>query len=251
MEVLLNEKSIRMQFTEDGFIEYIRNEILPVMKILSDNHMALLKDYSTYDRRVTRDKTMHDFIQRKGNPLIDRLKDHLVQLACVAPFWNDNIHTREAVKYICDIREIPNCITETLERGGILFSFKNGKYDKNCVDVVCDGEKKEVRNFFDFNGLKRHLVELGLLIQWNSNSFYVGSIGYKFEIRFREDNHNMPHFHLSRTNEAASLSIPDADIIVGELKDSRKAISWSLQNMGNIAELWNQYHPDKKVLLNP
>ena len=30
MEVLLNDKSIAMQFTEDTFMEYIKNEVLPI-----------------------------------------------------------------------------------------------------------------------------------------------------------------------------------------------------------------------------
>ena len=247
MEVLLNDKSIRMQFTEDTFIEYIRAELLPIMKMLVENNAALLKEYSTYNCKVTRRKTAYEFVNIKGNPIIDRIKDHLVQLTCIAPFWNDSICTRTDVDYICDIEEVPNCITEAYERKGILLSFINGGFDKTDIDIKCAGESEKVRNFYDLKGLKQHLSDLGMITLWNNNSFNVDSIGYKFEIRFREDNHNMPHFHLTSNDEAASISIPDADIIAGELRNPQKAISWSLQNMKNITELWNQYHPEKAV----
>ena len=57
----------------------------------------------------------------------------------------------------------------------------------------------------------------------------------------------MAHFHLSNADESASLTIPDADIHKGELKNERKAVSWSLQNMDRIVELWNKYHPENPV----
>lgn len=250
MEVLLNDKSIDMQFTEDTFMEYIKDEVLPIMKLLNDKDVILLKEYSTYACMITNEKTVHDLINCKGNPIIDRFKDHLVQLTSVAPFWNDDIKTKTNVQYVCDIKEIPNCITETYERSGTLFSLINGGYNDSYINLTCNGAKKSIRNFCKLNELKKHFAETGLITLWNSNSFNVDSIGYKFEIRFREDNHNMPHFHLSNANESASISIPDADIIAGGLQKSQKAISWSLRNMENIVALWNQYHPEKIVAYN-
>ena len=250
MEVLLNDKSIAMQFTEDTFMEYIKNEVLPIMKLLNDNNVTFLKEYSTYACLITSDKTVYDFITCKGNPIIDRFKDHLVQLTSVAPFWNDNPKTKTNVQYECAIEDIPNCITETYERSGMLFSLINGGYDDSYIELKCNEEKNGIRNFCKLIELKNHFAEIGYITLWNSNSFNVDSIGYKFEIRFREDNHNMPHFHLSNANESASISIPDADIIAGGLQKSQKAISWSIRNMENIVELWNQYHPEKIVVYN-
>lgn len=246
MDVLLNEKSIKMQFTEETFIEYLIKEALPVMELLTDIDATLLKEYSTYEYKITKDKTIYELINRRGNPVIDRLKDTLVQLTC-APFWNDNIYTRKDVKYTCDIDEIPNCITESFERKGVLYSFINGGYSTLYLEIICDDLKDCVRNFSTLDELKKHMSELGLLTLWEENSFNIESLGLKFEIRFREDNHNMPHFHLSNANESASISIPDADIIAGSLNNSSKAISWSLQNMKNIVDLWNKIHPDKMI----
>lgn len=250
MEVLLNDKSIAMQFTEDTFMEYIKDEALPIMKLLNDNDVTLLKEYSTYARMITNEKTVYDFITCKGNPIIDRFKDHLVQLTSVAPFWNDDIKTKMNVQYECAIKGIPNCITETYERSGMLFSLIKGGYDDLYINLTCNEEENSIRNFCKLTELKNHFVEMGFITLWNGNSFNVDSIGYKFEIRFREDNHNMPHFHLSNANESASISIPDADIIAGGLQKSQKAISWSIRNMENIVALWNQYHPEKIVAYN-
>lgn len=250
MEVLLNDKSIAKQFTEDTFMGYIKNEVLPIMKLLNDNEITLLKEYSTYGRMITNEKTVYDFIICKGNPIIDRFKDHLVQLTSVAPFWNDDIKTKVDVQYKCTIKDIPNCITETHEREGMLFSLINGGYDDSYINLTCNEEKNSIRNFCKLIELKHHFAEIGFITLWNSNSFNVDCIGYKFEIRFREDNHSMPHFHLSNANESASISIPDADILAGYLQKSQKAISWSIRNMENIVALWNQYHPEKIVAYN-
>lgn len=250
MEVLLNDKSIARKFTEDTFMEYMKNEVLRIMKFLNDKDVTLLKAYSTYACLITNEKTVYDFITCKGNPIIDRFKVHLVQLTSVEPFWNDNPKTKMNVKYECDIKDIPNCITETYERSGILFSLINGGYDDSYIELKCNEEKNSVRNFCNLTELEKYFDKIGHITLWNSNSFNVDSIGYKFEIRFREDNHNMPHFHLSNANESAWLSIPDADIIAGGLQKSQKAISWSIENMENIVKLWNQCHPEKIVVYN-
>ncbi len=57
---------------------------------------------------------------------------------------------------------------------------------------------------------------------------------------------------MKNVDHSASLSIPDADIIVGELPsdDKKKIESWALMNMDKIAELWNKFHPEKLVKYN-
>ncbi len=222
MDILLNDNSIRGQFTDEAFLNYMRTEILPILKQLEEINAQLLKEYATYNKKVTREKTLLDFIHERGNPIIDKWKIYLVQLSATEPYWNDNIKTKENKEYMCDIATIPNCITEAYERGGMLFSFLEGGYSQEYADIKCDNEEKRVRNFITFQGLNSHLSDLGLIISWKSNSFYVSSIGYKFEIRFNEEHHNKAHFHLSSPEEAISLSIPDADVLAGGVKKSTK-----------------------------
>lgn len=190
---------------------------------------------------------MLEFIHERGNPIVEKFKSYLVQLSNEDPYWNDSVKTKTDTEYICDIAEIPNCITEAYERKGILFSFMNADYDHKWVSITCDKKRENVRNFTHHAELKEHLKELGLIMSWDSNSFFVNSIGYKFEVRFNEEHHNRAHFHLSNADEQISLSIPDADVLAGKVSNQPKVISWSLQNMKYIVELWNKYHPDRSV----
>ena len=78
MEAILNDESIVGQFTEDSFVEYMRSEIVPMMKMLSEQNIGLLKSYQTYGRMVTEEQSLKDIIHKAGNPIIDRFKDYLV-----------------------------------------------------------------------------------------------------------------------------------------------------------------------------
>lgn len=246
MEAILNDASILGQFTEDSFVEYMRSEIVPMMKMLSEQNICLLKSYQTYGKMITEKQSLNDFIHKAGNPIIDRFKEYLVSLAR-EPYWEDHPETDDGKMYICDIPDVPNCITEAYEREGMLFSFARGGYDGKELMISCDGEEVSVANFSTVEILKNCLIELGFIESWDRNSFYVRGLGYKFEIRFNEGHHNLAHFHLSNADESISLSIPDADILEGELKNVKKAVSWSLQNMDRIVELWNKHHPEKPV----
>lgn len=247
MEGILNDESIVGQFTEDSFIEYMRSEIVPMMKMLSEQNIGLLKSYQTYGRMVTEKQSLEDFIHKAGNPIIDRFKDYLVSLAYREPYWEDHPKTDDGKMYVCDIPDAPNCITEAYERKGMLFSFAQGGYDVEELFLTCDKKKVKIANFFTTDKLNKCFAELGIIELWESNSFYVSALGYKFEVRFKESHHNLAHFHLSNADESASLTIPDADIREGKLKNERKAVSWSLQHMDRIVELWNKHHPEKPV----
>lgn len=247
MEGILNDASIVGQFTEDSFVEYMRSEIVPMMKMLSEQNICLLKSYQTYGRMVTEKQSLEDFIHKKGNPVIDRFKDYLVSLAYREPYWDDHPKTDDGKMYVCGIPDVPNCITEAYERKGMLFSFAQGGYDEKEIILSCDDEEDSVVNFSTVEILRNCFIDLGILESWNSNSFYVYGLGYKFEIRFNESHHNLAHFHLNNADESASLTIPDADIYKGKLKNEKKAVSWSLQHMDRIVELWNKYHPEKPV----
>lgn len=248
MEVLLNDNAIKSQFTEESFLEYMKDEIVPILGLLSENNLELLKKTTTYNCKITPQKTFCEFLYQKGNPVIDSFKAKLAQLTN-DPFWDVCTKTKMVSNtvYLCDIDEIPNCITEAFERSALIFSFINGGYDNDDIQISCNGEVSKVSNFVCLSKLKELLAELGIITLWKSNSFEVPSIGYKFEVRFDEQNHGRAHFHLSKGDEAASISIPDADILAGGLSKQGKAISWSLQNMEKIVDLWNRFHPEKKV----
>lgn len=249
MDVLLNDESLNGQYTEEEFIEFCKDDLLPILRGFEQHGVNLYKDYFTYSRMVTNEKAVYDILHIQGNPVLDRMKNYLIQLT-KNPHWRDDIKTDLKRKYKCDISNVPNCITEAYARNGMLLSFKDERFVENWIEIVCDNNKCQIRNIGTYEACRLHLSELGYLIVWTKNSFLVKSIGYKFEIRFNEGHHNIAHFHLSNSDEEISVSIPDADILEGETRNKKVIISWALNNMKNIVELWNRIHPEMTIIYN-
>ena len=248
MEVMLNDESINGQFTKESFIDYLIKEVIPILKLLEEQKINLLKSYETYNRKCTSNRTFEDILH-DNHTAITRLKSVLVQLTR-DPFWNENVETDMDAMYSCegyDMCDIPNAITEALAREDPVFSFKDGGFDEENIVVTYNGNNVYIKNFYSLCLLEKHLKDLGLIERWESNSFLIESLGYKFEIRLSENNHSRPHFHLSNADDKISISIPDLDILAGSLSNQKVAISWARNNMDKIIELWNEIHPEKMV----
>lgn len=249
MDILLNDKSINGQFTEENFLVYIQSDVIPCLNLFEKNNCLVYKEYDTYNLKITPDMKFADFFYIQGDPIINKLKTFLVQLTHDEPFWNNDIRTKTDISYSSIIEEIPNCITEAFERSGMLFSFYHYGFNDKYIELLRNGTCEKVRNSNTYNNLKDHFNELGIIDLWDKNSFIIKKIGYKFIIHFNEENHNIPHFHVETVNYMASLSIPDVDILAGSLPtdDKRKIESWALMNMDKIIELWNKIHPHKLI----
>lgn len=249
MDIILNEKSIDGQFTKRDFVSYMGDEIIPCMKKMEETGCTLFKSYDTYKRMVTEDISLGGILREWYIPEIIAFKRYLVQLYQDEPFWNTSIQTKNDVEYKSVLDELPNCITEAYERNGAVFSFMHHGFLERVFELQCNGKTAQVKNFYDEDSLSEILHNLGFIDVWDRNSFYILDRKYKFEIRYREDNHNAAHFHISCGGYGISLSIPDADTLAGELPGSneRKVVAWALRNMDKIRELWNRIHPERKV----
>ena len=249
MDIILNEKSLDGQFTYENFCKYMQQEVIPSLRLLEENDCSVYKEYGTYKRKITSEYFLVDFLKMQGDPVINEFKVYLHKLSGSIPYWNDSVWTREDVQYRCAIKEIPNCITETYERGGILFSFSHRDFDAPFLELLRDGKTCTIGNADKLVILKQHLNDAGIIQVWDKNSFCIGDLGYKFEIRYNEKNHKVPHFHVSNTNYSISLSIPDMDVLAGELPSGmeNKIRSWGLRNIQHIVELWNKIHSDNMV----
>lgn len=249
MDIILNEKSIDGQFTKRDFVSYMGDEIIPCMKKMEETGCTLFKSYDTYKRMVTENISLGGILREWYIPEIIAFKRYLVQLYQDEPFWNTSIQTKNDVEYKSVLDELPNCITEAYERNGAVFSFMHHGFLERVFELQCNGKTAQVKNFYDEDSLSDILHNLGFIDVWNRNSFYILDGKYKFEIRYREDNHNAAHFHISCGGYGISLSIPDADTLAGELPggNERKVVAWALRNMDKIRELWNRIHPERKV----
>lgn len=246
MDIVLNEKSLDGQFTYENFCDYMKQEIIPCLRLLEENSCVIYKEYGTYSRKITSSSCFTDFLKINGDPIVSEFKIYLHKLLSSEPYWNDSILTYKDATYICSIKEIPNCITETYERKGILLSFTHKDFNEPFLELIKNGEECKVCNAHNLKILKEHLNYAGIIHVWDKNSFYISEIGYKFEIRFDEKNHKKPHFHVSNADYSISLSIPDADILAGVMPSDmkNKVLSWGLRNMQHIVELWNKIHPN-------
>lgn len=245
MDILLNEDSLHGQYTNDGFSEYMLDTMIPCLKLMECNLCTIYKKSDIYSMNVTKDNTLYDLLVQRGDPVISKFKIFLHRMCSEEPFWDTNPATNLEDSYECDKigNNSPNCITEVYERKGILYSFLMQEYTIDEILLIKNGYQSSVRNSYDINSLKKHMSELGLIEIWNVNSFDI-VLGYKFEIRFREENHNVAHFHISKNDMSASYDIQKMSKIVGEIpiEDEKNILKWATTHYEQIKDLWNRYH---------
>ena len=65
-----------------------------------------------------------------------------------------------------------------------------------------------------------------------------------FEIRPKENGHNVAHIHAKYENENISISLVDFSVIAGNLprKQTKSAIQWTKDNIDFLRTKWNEYH---------
>lgn len=245
MDILLNEDSLRGQYTNDGFSEYMIETMIPCLELMDSKLCTIYKKSDIYGQYVTKQNTLYDFLVQRGDPVIVKFKLYLHRMCKTEPFWDTNPVTNLEDCYECDTigNEIPNCISEAYERNGILYSFLTHEYNMNEVALIKNGIQSSIRNAYDINSLKNHMSQLGLIEIWSANSFPI-VLGYKFEIRFREDNHSVAHFHISKNDASASYDILKLTKIVGEIptEDEKAILNWADEHYEQLKELWNRYH---------
>lgn len=59
MELILNELSFDGQFqTQDEFVDYVLDTLIPVLDIVIENRIPLLKKSDIYNCKITKEATM-------------------------------------------------------------------------------------------------------------------------------------------------------------------------------------------------
>lgn len=68
--------------------------------------------------------------------------------------------------------------------------------------------------------------------------------GITFEIRTKEQGHNVPHCHASCGNKNISISLIDYSVLAGNLSKKQEdfAIEFVKENSENFKQYWNKYH---------
>ena len=156
MQLILNDYSLNGQFEsiEDDFAEYFINVMLPIMEILTEKNIALLKKSDFYSRKITQNETIYDVLRRANDPIFTKWKRYIVQMAFDEPYWDSNPKTKEDIEYLTPaLDESPNCFSEAIERNITLFSFPYEDYKRNTIFCWRDGEKCELENIYELGTL--------------------------------------------------------------------------------------------------
>lgn len=68
--------------------------------------------------------------------------------------------------------------------------------------------------------------------------------GIRFEIRPKENGHNVPHCHASYQGQEISISLIDATVIAGNIpkQQQRFAVDWVKLNLPVLQSCWDKYH---------
>lgn len=68
--------------------------------------------------------------------------------------------------------------------------------------------------------------------------------GIRFEIRPKENGHNVPHCHASYQGQEISISLLDGEVITGNIpkQQQRFAMNWVKHNLPVLQSCWDKYH---------
>lgn len=158
MELILNEFSLNGQFdSEEEFAYYIIDILIPVLKVIEEKRIPLLRKSTMYNCQVTKEQQLQDFLKRANDPVISVLKKYISNLAFCEPYWDLEAESLNDVKYEYPAKaDEPNCFTEAIERNAGLVSFRNDEFKEACFICKRDNENISICNI---TTLKYLLVE--------------------------------------------------------------------------------------------
>ena len=94
--------------------------------------------------------------------------------------------------------------------------------------------------------------QLSGLVMWEFVFFFFFSWrdtverthGIRFEIRPKENGHNVPHCHASYQGQEISISLLDGEVIAGNIpkQQQRFATTWVKRNLPVLQSCWDRYH---------
>lgn len=158
MEMILNDFSIDGQFCdEEQFEDYCVRYLIDVFKCLEDLLIPLYKRMDTYNRKITPDTTLFEFIRQANNPVASNIKSFLINLAMQKPYWDEMGEMRSSINdntYECEYNdEFPNCISEAVERNTHLLSLKHDDYIEENLICMKNGQAYKISNVKQKNDL--------------------------------------------------------------------------------------------------
>ena len=161
MDILLNELSLKEQFTsENDFLDNLE-EILPIVKIIEKLKFTLLKNYTFFNSKITRAQTLSQVMNTKDNR-VRKLKSSLLKLSNNPPFWEtEQKHSCANDSYTFNFNNVcGTSLAESCERNKFILSFTHNDYLKNNLIVTKNNNEINIFNIIDKNFFLDYIFSL-------------------------------------------------------------------------------------------
>lgn len=160
MELILNELSFDGQFqTREEFISYVLDVLIPMMNIIIEKEIPLLKKSDIYNMRISGENTLQDFLIMTNEPAMSLLKSSIVNLAYCEPYWDLTVESDLGVSYEYPVvAEEPNCFTEVIERLDTLISLPHPFYTMDKILCKRNQVKLEICNVVKVERLLKEIL---------------------------------------------------------------------------------------------
>lgn len=171
MDAIINDFSLNGQYeTPEEFFDSLVKYTLPAFQSLVRQGCNILKSYTTYARKISKDVTLHDVLrmpQFRGYPEATRLKTFLVSCS-EPPYWSDDSQTDCTQEYSvaqlsAEDMSLPNCITEAVTRNTAILSFFDPNFMDLKIPVYKNSQKYELQNLYNNESAGQALFLNGLI----------------------------------------------------------------------------------------
>ncbi|MGH1647797.1 DUF4160 domain-containing protein [Enterococcus gilvus] len=250
MDIIINELSLTGQYMSyDEFIEYCKIKLVPFLNHCDKKGYVVFKKTDFYQCKVTMQHTLHDLLrQKKKSPAVAYLIAVMTKKFFTNPYWDQESKIETETKYSCEMSvEETCCIYEACERDQLLFSFTNANFDNSYIKVYKNEREILIRSFTDLESL---INELFIVRNPLNKSSVPILLGYTFNLFDNEGNHHTPHFHISKNDCKASITIPNFELLIGKLERSnhlKEVQDWAMEYSDFIIHLWNYKHPSNYI----
>lgn len=177
MELILNEFSLAGQFEslEEDFLKYFKTELKPMLDVIAEQGVKILKKTDFYDCKITKDISILQLLNQVNSPLATILKSYIVKVAFEQPFWDEDVCTCEGTEYQYPVEsDIPNCFTEAVERQIPMYSFPHEQFDVEEFSCMKSDEGVQIKNIRKFE----EFLQVFLMLHMNTIPYVLEKYPY-------------------------------------------------------------------------
>lgn len=252
MNYVMNDFSLRGQFScTEAFYDSIRIYTIPVLKEIQKEEGSIIWKKDTFwQQEVCPGINLQNIRPKKNerSPELTRLKQQLQTLYNTEPYWNEEEeNTILGIQYYFDeaiSNDFPvmNCFIKAYSMDGRIVSFEHSEYQSEKLEFLIEYKDEEklcsLENIYSLDWWKK---EQGI-IKWPR----IKGL-YRVEVRAREEDRHMPHFHVTYNEYSAVFAIKDGKLIEKgkpPIPENmvKNIFEWYKVHRKELEESWKQLH---------